>query len=149
MGYYDTLRVIKRLKGKTYYINSNDKKSAFNTLLKLSEDQIYSIAEDSIKNVNSIEAKKLLFSYILPEIERKFKLQKTLSYDALLIGIVEYLLKEEELVDRYNIYDLKHLILELKKNSTKLIEKEKSSVIKNSAKLMALKLIREINIEKL
>ena len=147
MGYYDALKVIKGLEGNKYYINKLDKKYAFDIFLKLTDKQVYEIAQGSIKDVNEKEDKKLLFEYILPEIAKKLKLQKSKSYDELLIGIVEYLLAEEDLVDVYKVYNLKKLILELKKNSTKMLNKEKNNTLKNPAKEMAIKLIKEINIE--
>ncbi len=145
MGYYDALRVIKKLKGRKYYINDLNKNVAFDIFDKLTDDQIFKIAKNSIKFSNDKEAKKLLFETILPEMAKKIKLLKANSYDELLIGIVEYLLSEEDLVNKYDIYDLKQLILELKRNSTRILKKE--IVLKNPIKTMMIKLIKEINIE--
>lgn len=149
MGYHDALRTIKGLVGNTYYINKLDKNVAFDIFMKLTDEQIYKIAEDSVKNARYKEAKKVLFENILSEIARKLKMQKTNSYDELLIGIVEYLLSEEEIVELYDVYDLKHLILQLKKNSSKMLKKEKNNIVRNYIKEMAIKLIQEINIEEI
>ena len=149
MGYYDALRIIKGLAGNKYYINKLEKSVAFNIFMKLSDEQIYKIAKDTVKDVNQKEAKKVLFENILLEIAKKIKLQKANSYDELLIGIVEYLLAEEDLVELYNVYDLKQLILELKKNSSKMLKKEKESIVRNPVKEMTIKLIKEINIEEM
>jgi len=147
MGYYDALKAIKGLRGNKYYINKSEKNIAFDIFMKLTDEQIYIIAGDIVKNVKEKEAKKVLFENILSEISKKLKMQKSNSYDELLIGIVEYLLSEEEIVELYNVYDLKHLILELKKNSSKMLKKENNNIVKNPIKEMALKLIKEIDIE--
>ncbi len=149
MGYYDTLKIIKELIGNKYYINKLDKNIAFDIFSSLTDEQVYRIGNDSVKNVEEKEAKKVLFDNVLSEISKKLKLQKANSYDELLIGIVEYLLEEEELVELYNIYNLKDLILEIKKNSSKMLIKEKSNIISNTVKQMAIKLIQEINIEEM
>ena len=149
MGYYDTLRVIKGLVGTKYYINKLDKRFAFDIFMKLTDEQIYKIAKYSVKNVKDKEAKKVLFENILFEISKKIKMQKSNSYDELLIGIVEYLLQEDDLVELYNVYDLKQLILEIKKNSSKMLKKEENNIIRNNVKEMAIRLVKEINIEEM
>ena len=147
MGYYDALKIIKKLEGSKYYINDTSNINTFNILLKLSDEQIRKIAEIGIKEYDIKEAKKVLFEDILPQIGKKLKLNKANSYNELLIGIVEYLLDEEELVELYNIYDLKTLILEIKKSSTKMLKKEKNNIVRNIIKEMAINLIKEIDIE--
>lgn len=147
MGYYDALRVIKKLEGNRYYINSTANIDTFDILLKLTDEQINNIAKCAVKDYDEKEARKLLFEDILPQISRKLKLNKTKSYNELLIGILEYLIDEEELVELYNIYDLKELILEIKKNSTKMLRKEKFNIVRNTVKEMAITLIQEIDIQ--
>lgn len=147
LGYYDTLRAIKGLKGKTLYINSiENKNTAFDMLLKLSDEQILSIAEDLGKIAKEKEPRKLLFENVLSDISKKIKCTKAKSYNDLLIDIVEYLVLEEELVDIYDVYNLKKLILEIKKNSTKMLRKESLNLVRNTAKEMAVKLIKELDI---
>jgi len=147
MGYYDALRVIKKLQGKKYYINDTPNLDVFNILLKLTDKQIIDIAKCGVKNYDQKEAKKLLFEDILSQISRKLKFGKVNSYNELLIGIVEYLIDEENLAELYKVYDLKDLILEIKKNSTRMLKKEQFNMVKNTAKEMAIHLIKEINIE--
>lgn len=147
MGYYDALRVINGLLGSRYYINRLDKNIVFDIFMKLSDEQIYKIVGSSTNDMNDKEAKKVLFENILQEISKKLKLQKAKSYNELLIGIVEYLLGEEDLVKLYKVYDLKELILEIKKNSTNMLVKEESNIVRNNVKEMAIRLIQEINIE--
>lgn len=147
MGYYDALRVIKKLEGSKYYINDTSNINVFDTLLKLTDEQIVNIAKCGIKDYEKKEVKKILFEDILLQISRKLKLTKTKSYNELLIGIVEYLLEDEALVELYKVYDLKDLILELKKNSTKMLRKEKFNLVRNTVKEMAITLIKEIDIQ--
>lgn len=147
MGYYDALKVIKGLVGNKYYINRLEDNVAFNIFMKLDDNQIYKIAEDYVKNIKEKEAKKVLFENILFEIAKKLKLQKVNTYNELLVGMVEYLLSEEEIVELYKVYDLKELILEIKKISNKLLKKEKSNIVRNYVKEMIIKLIQELNIE--
>lgn len=149
MGYYDALKVIKNLEGSKYYINKLEKGTAFNIFMKLDDEQIYKIAEDYVKNVREKEAKKVLFENILYEIAKKLKMKRVNSYNEILIGIVEYLLSEEKFVELYKIYDLKELILEIKKRSNKMLKTEKGNIIRNYVKEMTIKLIQEINIEEL
>lgn len=147
MGYYDALKVIKGLEGSKYYINKTDDINTFDSLLKLTDEQILDIAKCGLKNYEQKEAKKILFEDILPQISRKLKLTKTSSYNELLIGMVEYILEEENLVELYNVYDLKELILEIKKSSSKILRKEKFNLVRNSVKEMVVTLIKELDVE--
>lgn len=146
LGYYDALKAIKGLKGKTLYINNIKENTFFDMLLKLSDEQILNISEGCIKTEKEKEARKILFENILPDISKKLKCTKARSYNDLLIDIVEYLVLDEELVDIYDVYDLKPLILEIKKNSTKMLRQESFSLVRNTAKEMAIKLIKELDI---
>ena len=128
------------------YINNIKENVFFDMLLKLSDEQILSISEGCIKAEKEKEARKILFENILPDISKKLKCTKARSYNDLLIDIVEYLVLEEELVDIYDVYDLKLLILEIKKNSTKMLRQESFNLVRNTAKEMAIKLIKEIDI---
>ena len=147
MGYYDALKVINKLKGNNYYIKDIKPGVFFESLLKLSDEQILDIAEGCIKVNKEKEAKKVLFENILPDISRKLKLSKALSYNDLLIEIAEYLVEAEELVEKYEVHELKDIILEIKKNSSRMLRKERMSLVRNTAKEMAIKLIKEIDIE--
>jgi len=147
MGYYDALKVIKNLEGSKYYINKLSNVNAFNMFLKLTDEQINEIAKCSGKDYDNKEGKKVLFEDILPQISRKLKLTKTKSYNELLVGIVEYLLDEEELVELYKIYDLKDLMMKIKKDSTKILRKEKFNLVRNTVKEMAITLIKEIDVQ--
>lgn len=147
LGYYDTLRAIKGLKGKTLYINSiANNNAAFDMLLKLSDEQILSIAEDLGKIAKEKEPRKLLFENVLPDISKKIKCTKAKSYNDLLIDMVEYLALEENLAEQFEVHDLKPIILEIKKNSTKMLRQEKFNLVRNYAKEMAIKLIKELDI---
>ncbi len=147
MGYYDALKVINKLKGNNYYIKDIKRGIFFESLLKLSDKQILDIAEGCIKVNKEKEARKVLFENILPDISRKLKLSKALSYNDLLIEIAEYLVASEELVEKYEVHELKDIILEIKKNSSRMVRKERMSLVRNTAKEMAIKLIKEIDIE--
>ena len=147
MGYYDALKVINKLKGNNYYIKDIKPGVFFESLLKLSDEQILDIAEGCIKVNKEKEARKVLFENILPDISRKLKLSKALSYNDLLIEIAEYLVAAEELVEKYEVHELKDIILEIKKNSSRMLRKERMSLVRNTAKEMAIKLIKEIDIE--
>lgn len=146
LGYYDALKAINGLKGKKLYINDIKENTFFDMLLKLSDEQILNIAKGCIKVDKEKEARKILFENILSDISKKIKCTKALSYNDLLIDIVEYLVLEEELVDIYDVYNLKTLILEIKKNSTKMLRKENFSLVRNTAKEMIIKLIKECDI---
>lgn len=147
MGYYDALKVINKLKGNNYYIKDIKRGIFFESLLKLSDDQILDIAEGCIKVNKEKEARKVLFENILPDISRKLKLSKAFSYNDLLIEIAEHLVASEELVEKYEVHELKDIILEIKKNSSRMLRKERMSLVRNTAKEMAIKLIKEIDIE--
>lgn len=147
LGYYDTLRAIKGLKGKMLYINSIENKNvAFDMLLKLSDEQILSIAEDLDKIAKEKEPRKLLFENVLLDISKKIKCTKAKSYNDLLIDIIEYLVLEEKLAEQFKVHDLKSLILEIKKNSTKMLRQEKFNLVRNYTKEMTIKLIKELDI---
>lgn len=147
MGYYDALKVINKLKGNNYYIKDIKRGIFFESLLKLSDDQILDIAEGCIKVNKEKEARKVLFENILPDISKRLKLSKALSYNDLLIEIAEHLVASEELIEKYEVHELKDVILEIKKNSSRMLRKERMSLVRNTAKEMAIKLIKEIDIE--
>lgn len=90
LGYYDTLKVIKKLDGIDYYFKSKS-------------DNYYSRI---IRNVNPKLKKKLKFRF------------RAKSDKELIVKIVEYLSKNNS-INEFKVYSIKHLLLKIKKLNIK------------------------------
>ncbi|MEJ6951369.1 patatin-like phospholipase family protein [Natronospora cellulosivora (SeqCode)] len=110
LGYYDTLKVLRNLKGSKYYIEVDKKeKDYINTLFKLEEKQIGEISSLlNIKNTG-IGSRRLLFEHIIPKLVNILDIDKDANYDEIILSLLEMAAKNLNL-ERFSIYTYKDLL---------------------------------------
>lgn len=146
MGYYDAIRVIKGYIGKKFYVIPTDDNKVFNSLISLSDENINTI----IKNVrmsgatDEMEPKKVLFEKILPNISSKLKGMDTLSYQRLIVSMIEYVLEQEK--DVYKLLTFEELFADFKKKIPTYAKKQRESLIKDPTEILILNLLKYVEI---
>ena len=145
MGYFDAIRVIKGYLGNKYYVVPTENNKVFEALISLTNEQILEIVDGiKISGIDSLEPQKALFEKVLPLIQSKLKGMDTLSYQKLIISMIEYITEDEENV--YKLYTLSELLKEVKKKIPKLLKAEKEALIKNNVNILILRLLKNIEL---
>lgn len=109
LGYYDALKVFRKLKGQRYYVNSlDDEDYYFNLLLNLEEDKI-----DKIRRLLHITdtgpGRRVLLELIVPKLGSMLGLNKDFTYEDLLVGLLERKAEEHD-VERFEVYGFEGLL---------------------------------------
>ncbi|MBU1082462.1 MAG: hypothetical protein KKB59_18395, partial [Spirochaetes bacterium] len=107
MGYYDTMRVYKKLQGSRYYLTKTiDESEIVARLLALPSETL-----DAFSTLISSDkcGYRVLFEEIVPMVIDLLKIDKNLSYEQILVAFYEFLAEEAD-IDRYELMDLHHLI---------------------------------------
>lgn len=107
MGYYDTIRVIKCLKGKRYYIEPADEDLFFNIINNIPNEIIFNIGK--IFKFTDMNSKRMLFEGIIPTIAELLKLPKTATYEEIFIELMEVIAAERN-VEKFKIYTINSFI---------------------------------------
>lgn len=107
LGYYDSLRVIKNLKGKKYYIEPSDDTIFFNIINNIPDNVILRIGE-TLK-ISPMHSKRMVFEKIIPTIADLLKLPNSATYQDIFIGLLEVLAKKEN-IEKYKVYDINGFI---------------------------------------
>ncbi|NLN14082.1 MAG: patatin-like phospholipase family protein [Tissierellia bacterium] len=109
LGYYDALRVFRRLKGRRYYIMpKGDKDYYFNLLSNMDEGRIEDIRK-LLHISDGKRGKRLLFEIIIPKLGSLLGLNKDFDYEDLLIALLD--IKAEELgIERFKVYSFEELL---------------------------------------
>ena len=145
MGYYDALRVLKGYIGDKFYVAPTDNEKVFSMLLKLTDEQILKIIDETkISGVDGMEPKKILFEKVFPLIQTKLKNMDTSTYQKAIISMMEYITEDE--IKVYKLYTFEELFAEFKKKIPKLLKAERSGLIKNGVNILMLKLLKELEI---
>lgn len=108
-GYFDTMRVLYGLAGKTYYIDEQEKECYYlRQLTELSQDIYVYLADVYKLEVQESRAVRNLTEIILPVIAEEMKLSKEWSYRELYLSILEATAKICR-IQKYKIYTLQEL----------------------------------------
>lgn len=112
LGYFDTMKVFKKLKGEEYYIKSYlTEEKAIDFFNSLSPELIM-----KLKNIMLIKTnynyKRTLFENIIPKLIELLRLDKNASYENLLIRLLEALANYTKL-KVFNIYTIEEMIEEI------------------------------------
>lgn len=103
MGYHDTMRIFKKLKGQRYYLDHCPDEHIFiSQLLDLTDDQILGLGKSL--GIRKMSAKRMLFEKIIPDIAELLKISSKKDYSEIFIGLYEYC-AEKLGIERYEIYD--------------------------------------------
>ena len=104
MGYYDTLKVFKKLKGQKYYIeNSYEEKFFINRFSDISEKTVLNIGKSL--GIRKISGHRMLFEKIIPEIANLLGLNSYKEYSDIFIGLYENY-AEYAGIELYKLYSM-------------------------------------------
>ena len=114
MGYYDTLKCIKKLDGNRYYITPKTEDYFFNKIININEKTCKKII--SLLRINMNEEDnyiKVLLEDVIPELKLKLNEKMDNTYKDFVYRMVEYVALKEN-VKRYKIYEFDELLKEVK-----------------------------------
>ncbi len=102
LGYYDTMKVFKNLKGERYYIEAkNDDDYAMDFFLKLDKEKILDIGK--ILGIEDIPPRRMLFEHIIPRLSELLDVDESDSYEEIVLAIFERAAERLGL-ERFKIY---------------------------------------------
>jgi NTE family protein len=114
LGYYDSMRVLKKLYGRYYYINNIKNEHYYiNYLANIDESIIKKIAKKM--NVKAYSDKRYLFENLIPKLANLMGLPKDATYQDIVIGLYEELAKALNL-ERFKIYHYDGFLFEIYRN---------------------------------
>lgn len=106
LGYYDTLRAMKRLPGEHYYFDRSV--DGFEAFLSLTPEYI-AAAASALRISPAYPPRRALFEEILPSLASECKLPKSAGYDELLLALIEH--RAARLgIDRLQIFSPEELL---------------------------------------
>lgn len=111
LGYYDTMRLLKQLKGRKYYIIPEDEDKVFEILRSLPDALVRDLG--NLFKIKKMPIKRMLFEGIIPEIADLLGLKASSEYQDILIGLLE-VPAEANGVERFRIYTMEEFIDEIK-----------------------------------
>jgi len=111
MGYYDTIKVFKGLKGTKFYINpTNDEEYFMNYLLAFGEKKILKVGE--ILGIENISYRRMLLEHIIPRLIDLLSMDNDCTYEDIVIRLYEEAAKHYD-INEFKIYNFKELISEV------------------------------------
>lgn len=113
LGYFDALKVFKKLRGKRYYIQSDCDDSFFiNYLAGLDENRIKRLY--GLFGIES-SSRRVLFEYLIPRIADLLNLPADATYEDISVGMLERI-AESNGIERFRIYSAYELYSEIAGN---------------------------------
>jgi len=119
MGYYDTMRMLKGLKGRLYYIIPEGDEEIFHLLSNLPDNLVEELGR--IFRITKMPARRMLFEGIIPRLVNIMKLEAASDYADIFIGLLEVLAEDCE-VNRYRIYTIRELVGEIEAFTRKKVK---------------------------
>lgn len=111
LGYYDTIKAFKSLKGDKYYITPNENQEIyFEILSNMTDEKINELGE--IFGIYYHCSKRMLFEFIIPELARLLKLEEDYDYEDLVIGVLEEVAYKFQ-VERFKVYSVREFFEEI------------------------------------
>ena len=112
MGYCDAMRVIKNLKGGTYYIQPDiGEEAIIEALLSIRDETVFALSAEV--GLPHMPPKRLLFERILPRLSRMLGLGSEASYVDIVIAVMEQVAQAHG-IDRYEVRSLTALLSQIK-----------------------------------
>ncbi len=111
IGYFDALRILKKLDGKIYYIESSlEEENVISQLISIDEDTIEkSFRYYQIEKYNDDIVIRQLLENIYPGIAKELKLDKDWNYKRLFISMIELVAKSLK-IQKYKLYSIYELL---------------------------------------
>ncbi|MEG0855144.1 MAG: patatin-like phospholipase family protein [Terrisporobacter sp.] len=144
LGYYDTIKVIRKLKGREYYIKPIDDEVIFSKLLEIPDEMILNIGKSM--GFSDIQVRRMLFEYIMPNISKYLNLDKEATYQDIIIALFEEMAKERE-IEQFKIYSLKEFIYNIKENDKDINIQNKINISIRGLKRLAIENLTQVNVE--
>jgi len=113
MGYLDTMKAFGKYEGINYYFeNLPNEKYFFESMMRLSDDDIQTMAEDL--GIHSGNSKRVLFEKLIPELAAMFNLNMKDGYREITLTLVEYLasILDIERLQVYTYEEFEELVFE-------------------------------------
>jgi len=135
LGYYDTMRVLKKLKGNLYYIDEvPSEEEVLVNLVKLPKEALIRVK----KLIGSEKpVRRMVFEELLPMIAEFVKAQKEYTYSELILNYYEQMAEQLE-IDRFQILTFKEFVAQINEKLKSDSLKEFSSLDDLSKNLMNL-----------
>ncbi len=131
LGYYNTLKVFKKLKGNNYYIDIEKKGDSDRTylefFLKLNQEQLKGIGK--ILNIKNPCQYRIIFEKVIPRLVILLGLDEKSNYEEIVLSLLEYAAQKFE-VEKYKVYKFDEIIKEISKKANKQEVLESESVPK-------------------
>lgn len=110
LGYFDTLKVFKNLKGYKYYCEAYDKNFIENLVdfLVNNKEKIQNVGR--ILGFENIPTERLLFEKIMPRLEIVLDMKGNFDYEDILIRLVERIAEKYDDIERFKIYKTEDFI---------------------------------------
>lgn len=126
LGYYDTIKIFRKLLGQRYYIEEDiSEDEAFQFFSKLEDYKIQELLK-ALNISNNLNLKKSLFQYIIPKIDNLME-NESQSYRDLFIKLIEA--KADYLgMERFKIYGLYEIYNEVIKTKVE-VEENKGGIL--------------------
>ena len=116
MGYCDTMRILKDIKGLNYYIdNIPDEHMLLSRLLKIPDDVIDEVGAKM--KVSDINSHRKLFEKILPTLATRFSLPVSWEYRDIILRILEEVAKIRH-IEQYKIWNFDAFVHEITSSKT-------------------------------
>lgn len=115
MGYCDTMRILKKLYGISYYIRPEPENSVFMRTASIQEESIYKIGE--AMSIPKMDPRRMLYEKIFPGLAGYLGLASTSSYQEIIIVLME-LLAEDRNLNKYNILSFDEFLQAINKKTS-------------------------------
>lgn len=102
LGYFDTMRTFKKLKGNKYYIESKEDEDYFiQYFLNLEEEKVLMIGK--ILGVEDMPYRRMLFEYIIPKLGELLSIGNDEGYEEIILAMYERV-AEKRRVEKFKMY---------------------------------------------
>lgn len=146
LGYYDAIRVIRKLKGRIYYIEPIDEDEVFEKLLEIPKDVIIEIGK--IMGIYNIQPRRMLFEFIIPNFAKYLNLDKNATYQDILIALLEEMAKERN-IEKFKIYSLEEFWNIIKGSDRETSLQSKMSINLKALRRLAIENLTQIDVSKI
>lgn len=105
LGYYDTIKVFKKLKGHKYYIKPYKRNFLKYIIEEFEEKKIRVKNVASILGYDDIPYDRLVFEKIFPRLASILEMKDKYDYEDVILKLVEHVAEKYEDIERFKIYD--------------------------------------------
>ncbi len=137
LGYFDTLKTFKSLKGQKYYIEpKNDEDYFTNYFMNLKEEKVLKIGR--ILGIEDMPYRRMLFEWIIPKLGELLNIDKDEKYEDIILALYERIAKRQG-IERFKLYrydDFEDTIINKYKPTRGTVSKMIPKILKQSDLLL-------------